>query len=167
MAELPAAWGFSEKDRPDQRRPQDFPLGRNAHSIMGTAGTAKRQSIRPLTESWGPIASTTLAPAAGGKSLRQRSGRRKRSINTPAVEKKWQQQGEKVRAATLTPGIRVSAGDRGNIGEIIADNGNTCIVHFITPEGNHAEKDLPKSQLRAVDSQPLRQPAARRDLLQC
>lgn len=58
-------------------------------------------------------------------------------------------------AATLEPGTRVYAGDRGNIGEIVSDNGDTCIVHFVSPEGQHAEKELPKSQLRSLDGQPV------------
>ena len=58
-------------------------------------------------------------------------------------------------AATLAPGTRVYAGDRGNIGEIVSDNGSTCTVHFVSPEGNTADKTLPKSQLRSLDGQPL------------
>ena len=57
--------------------------------------------------------------------------------------------------ATLTPGTRVLAGDRGNVGEIVADNGGICSVRFVSPEGQTATKDLPKSQLRALDGQPL------------
>ena len=58
-------------------------------------------------------------------------------------------------SARLAPGTRVYAGDRGNIGEIVSDNGGTCTVHFVSPEGQHAEKDLPKSQLRSLDGQPV------------
>ena len=58
-------------------------------------------------------------------------------------------------AATLKPGSRVRAGDRGNIGEIVSDNGSTCVVHFVSPEGQHAEKELPKSQLASIDGRPV------------
>jgi hypothetical protein len=58
-------------------------------------------------------------------------------------------------AATLESGTRVYAGDRGNIGTIVADHGDTCTVHFVSPEGQHAEKDLPRSQLRSLDGQPV------------
>jgi hypothetical protein len=58
--------------------------------------------------------------------------------------------------APLTPGTRVRAKDKGNIGEIISDNGNSCLVHFRNPlDGATADVDLPKSQLRALDGQPL------------
>ena len=44
--------------------------------------------------------------------------------------------GKAARPATrLAPGTRVYAGDRGNIGDIVADNGPTCLVHFHGKEG--------------------------------
>ncbi len=63
---------------------------------------------------------------------------------------------EVAQSTTLAPGTRVYAGDRGNVGEIVADNGSTCTVHFVNPEnGNTADKKLPKSQLRALDGRPI------------
>jgi 5S rRNA maturation endonuclease (ribonuclease M5) len=35
----------------------------------------------------------------------------------------------------LAPGTRVRAGDRGNIGEVVEDHGQTVSVHFVSPEG--------------------------------
>ena len=57
--------------------------------------------------------------------------------------------------APLTPGTRVYAGDKGNIGEIVSDDGDTCLVHFVSPEGTTATKPISRSQLRALDGQPL------------
>ncbi len=58
-------------------------------------------------------------------------------------------------ALVLTPGAKVYAGDRGNIGEIIEDRGANCLVHFVSPEGYTADKELPKSQLRSLDGKRL------------
>lgn len=55
------------------------------------------------------------------------------------------------KSPAVPAGTRVLAGDRGNIGTVVADHGDTCLVHFVSPEGQHAEKDLPKSQLRLQD----------------
>ncbi|MFZ1935328.1 MAG: AAA family ATPase [Thermoguttaceae bacterium] len=55
----------------------------------------------------------------------------------------------------LAPGTRVYAGDRGNIGEIVEDHGARCLLHFRSPEGVEADVDLPRSQLRSLDGQPL------------
>ncbi len=55
----------------------------------------------------------------------------------------------------LAAGTRVYAGDRGNIGEIVEDHGASCLVHFRSPEGVEADVDLPRSQLRSLDGQPL------------
>lgn len=63
--------------------------------------------------------------------------------------------GEGKPAAKLAPGTRVYAGDRGNIGEIVADNGNTCRVHFTSPDGTTATKDIPRAKLRALDGRPI------------
>lgn len=51
----------------------------------------------------------------------------------------------------LESGQRIKAGDRGNIGEVVSDNGNTATIHFVSPEGQHAEKELPKSELTTLD----------------
>jgi hypothetical protein len=48
-------------------------------------------------------------------------------------------------------GTRVACGDRGNIGEVTADNGATCSVHFESPKGECADKELPKEQLTPLD----------------
>lgn len=56
---------------------------------------------------------------------------------------------------TLEPGTRVIAGDRGNIGTIVQDNGDSCTVHFVSPEGNEANVNLPKSELRDTNGRPL------------
>ena len=56
---------------------------------------------------------------------------------------------------TLAPGTIVKAGDRGNYGEVVADHGETCTVHFRSPDGQQATKKLPKSQLRLQDGSPV------------
>jgi len=56
---------------------------------------------------------------------------------------------------TVEPGTRVKARDRGNIGSIIEDLGEKCLVRFISPEGDTAEKTLPKSELKLLDGTPL------------
>lgn len=53
------------------------------------------------------------------------------------------------------PGTLVRAGDRNNFGTVTADNGATCTVHFISPEGQAADVELPKSSLRKQDGSPL------------
>jgi len=56
---------------------------------------------------------------------------------------------------TLEPGTRVIARDRGNIGTIVQDNGDSCTVHFVSPDGNEANVNLPKSELRDTNGRPL------------
>ena len=58
-------------------------------------------------------------------------------------------------AASIEPGTKVRAMDRDNFGEIVSDNGTTCTVHFVSPEGQAADVDLPKSQLRTADGKPV------------
>ena len=60
----------------------------------------------------------------------------------------------------IEPGMTVCAGDRGNYGTVVADNGPTCSVHFVSPNGTEATKDLPKSELRTQDGTPLDSDAA-------
>lgn len=55
----------------------------------------------------------------------------------------------------LEPGTLVKAADRGNFGTVVSDNGNSCTVHFVSPEGQAADVELPKSQLRSQDGQRL------------
>lgn len=57
--------------------------------------------------------------------------------------------------ASIAPGTKVRALDRENYGEVVSDNGDTCIVHFISPEGQHADVSLPKSQLVTADGKRL------------
>lgn len=69
------------------------------------------------------------------------------------------------------PGARVVAGDRGNVGEVVADCGASCQVRFVSKDGNVAIKTLPKSELRDLaglpdndDSSPPFQPMSAREL---
>lgn len=55
----------------------------------------------------------------------------------------------------VAEGTTVLAGDRGNIGTIVSDDGPTCKVHFVSPEGDHATKTLPKAELSLTDRTPL------------
>jgi len=59
----------------------------------------------------------------------------------------------------IAPGTVVLAGDRGNYGTVVADNGTTCTVHFRSPEGQEATKELPKSELRTQDGTAIVQDA--------
>ena len=52
---------------------------------------------------------------------------------------------------TLPPGTRVRADDRGNVGEVIEDYGPTVRVHFVSPAGVHATKELSRSEVAPVD----------------
>ena len=60
----------------------------------------------------------------------------------------------------IEAGTVVYAGDRGNYGTVVVDNGPTCSVHFVSPDGNEATKDLPKSELRTQDGKLLDPTAA-------
>ena len=51
----------------------------------------------------------------------------------------------------LQQGCRVLCGDRGNIGTVVKDNGRTATIHFVSPTGTEATKELPKSCLRYQD----------------
>jgi RecA-family ATPase len=46
---------------------------------------------------------------------------------------------------------------------VLADNGDTCTVHFRSPEGQEATKEIPKSQLRDQNGAPI-DPAAEIDI---
>lgn len=55
----------------------------------------------------------------------------------------------------IAVGTMVRAMDRNNYGTVTSDNGETCLVHFISPDGNTADVDLAKSQLATADGKPL------------
>ena len=55
----------------------------------------------------------------------------------------------------IAVGTIVQAGDRGNYGTVVTDHGVTCSVHFRSPEGHTATKELPKSELRTQDGSPI------------
>ena len=61
----------------------------------------------------------------------------------------------------IPPGTQVACGDRGNIGEVTSDNGATCSVHFVSPQGVEADKELPKEQLK-----PLSGPASEAEAIE-
>lgn len=56
---------------------------------------------------------------------------------------------------TLDAGSWVNAGDRNNYGKVLADNGETCTVHFVSTDGNEATKDFDKAELRTQDGSSL------------
>ncbi len=64
------------------------------------------------------------------------------------------------KSKTLEAGTMVYAGDKGNIGTIVSDNGDSCTVHFVSPEGVQATKELSKSLLSTKDGTPLDEDAA-------
>jgi hypothetical protein len=59
----------------------------------------------------------------------------------------------------VAPGTLVRALDRDNYGEVLADQGDSCLVHFKSPEGNTADVALPKRQLCTQDGKPMVPPA--------
>jgi|GEM_PF-2439364 len=61
------------------------------------------------------------------------------------------------KAVTIFPvGTTVKAGDRNNYGDVVSDDGgDTVTVHFVSKDGQHATKDIPRDQLRAQDGSPL------------
>lgn len=63
----------------------------------------------------------------------------------------------KPQAATVTlpPDTLVMARDRGNFGTVIEDRGESCLVHFVSPDGQKADVELPKSKLARPDGTPL------------
>ena len=56
---------------------------------------------------------------------------------------------------TIEPGTRVYATDKGNYGTVVADHGQSCTVHFCSPDGQEADVELPKSSLRTQDGFPI------------
>jgi hypothetical protein len=63
--------------------------------------------------------------------------------------------GPKASLPPIPAGTVVYAGDRSNYGTMIADHGDTCTVHFRSPEGQEAIKELPKFELRSQNGQSL------------
>jgi hypothetical protein len=61
-------------------------------------------------------------------------------------------------APPLEPGKLVKAKDRDNFGTVVSDNGGSCTVHFVSPEGQAADVELPTSQLCSPDGRPLTEP---------
>lgn len=60
----------------------------------------------------------------------------------------------RVATQTLEAGTKVRAADRNNFGEVTQDHGATATVRFVSPEGNTADVELPKSGLRLADWSP-------------
>lgn len=57
---------------------------------------------------------------------------------------------------TVEPGTVVKATDKGeNYGDVVADNGQSCTVHFVSPEGQEATKEIDKQYLALQDGTPL------------
>jgi hypothetical protein len=58
---------------------------------------------------------------------------------------------------SVAPGTLVNASDRGDIntGTVESDNGDSCTVHFRSPEGVEATKDIDKIYLSLLDGTPL------------
>lgn len=57
--------------------------------------------------------------------------------------------------AEVAPGTLVRAKDRDNFGTVLADDGDTCSVRFVSPDGAVATVALPKSQLVTKGGLPL------------
>ncbi len=61
------------------------------------------------------------------------------------------------RSALILPtGTLVRCGDRGNIGDVVQDDGgNTVRIHFCSPDGVEAIKDIPRREVSQADGTPL------------
>jgi len=55
----------------------------------------------------------------------------------------------------LAAGTKVKAGDRDNFGEVVADHGRTVAVRFVSPEGQSAVVDLPRTKLTLSNGAPV------------
>jgi hypothetical protein len=76
-----------------------------------------------------PLASALLTPSASQPSVIQPP----RVLKAPSI---------------LSPGTKVGAKDRDNWGEVVHDDGGPMVsVHFVSPEGQHATKELPRETL--------------------
>ena len=58
-------------------------------------------------------------------------------------------------ARSVEPGTRLQCKDRGNWGTVVSDNGRTCTMHFVSPEGAEATQELDKSQLVDAEGKSL------------
>ncbi len=56
---------------------------------------------------------------------------------------------------SVPKGTIVRANDRENFGSVVADNGKTCSVHFVSPSGQEATVELAKTDLCRQDGSPL------------
>lgn len=56
---------------------------------------------------------------------------------------------------SVEPGTMVKAGDRDNFGTVVSDDGATCSVRFVSPEGNEKTKTFGKAELSLQDGTPL------------
>ncbi len=56
---------------------------------------------------------------------------------------------------SVEPGARLRCKDRDNFGMVVSDNGRTCVMHFVSPDGTEATKELDKSELVDADGKPL------------
>lgn len=66
---------------------------------------------------------------------------------TPAAEVSYR---------SVEPGAIVKATDKGeNYGDVVSDNGNSCTVHFCSPDGRHATVEIDKAHLFLQDGTPL------------
>ena len=59
-------------------------------------------------------------------------------------------------ARILAVGTRVQCGDRDNIGDVVRDDGGSSVtVHFVSPSGNEADKNIPREQIKTADGSPV------------
>jgi len=57
---------------------------------------------------------------------------------------------------TVESGTIVKASDKGeNYGDVVSDNGTSCTVHFVSPQGQEATKEIDKQYLLLQDGTPL------------
>ncbi|MFN7683787.1 MAG: AAA family ATPase [Oligoflexia bacterium] len=64
----------------------------------------------------------------------------------------------------ISPGAKVIAGDRDNVGEVLRDDGGSCLVKFVSPSGTIAERSIDKTQLKTMSGEPLAGDAGANDL---
>ena len=150
--------GFKVKDRPDSKGRTVFILDTcpldNGHG--GHGETAIYQAPD------GKLAAACMHNGCSGKGWQEF----KTAIGPPDPghwEPPLQRNNSKATTATtatrpIAPGTRVRALDRDNFGEVTSDNGDTCTVHFVSPEGQPADVELPKTQLCDTDGRPLAKP---------
>jgi len=134
-----------------------------ADSLTGKAATVHVLSLPGMEEKWGLddwlqkgghsleeleelIANAT--PWVRGAKLFDRTNTdpdRNRLLRDAAVSQTG-------RSVLLPVGTRVRAKDRDNFGEVVRDDGgDTVRVHFTSPDGQQATKDIPRKQLARAD----------------